>query len=520
LSSRDKSPIPELPVAGSEEGDASPQRSWACRPTGRALVWIVLALSLLTVPNSCRSLTRRVRLVVNGIGREIHTRQATVMGVLEEAGVVVCPEDAVYPAPTKEVTWGQIITLRQACWARVAVDGQVHRLRIRADSALELLKDMGVLLRSQDRLLVNGQRVSDAQMPRGSPLTADSRQVTSRGPRPVEFPSPPPLQVVVERAVPLYVHDENGEYRTLSAAKTVGEALHEAQISIYRGDRVEPSLDSPLTAGTRVLIERAIPLTIQVDESILHTRTRGDSVADVLAEEQLSLWDQDYVVPAESAPLSPNLAIRVVRVREETIVEQETIDFETEWGPSAEVELDQERMVREGHPGIIARRFRIRYEDGQVIARTLQEEWRAQEPQSRFIGYGTKIVSRQVDTPNGPLSYWRKIRVYATAYTAATSGKSRDHPEYGITRLGWRMRWGIIAVDPRVINFNTRIYVPGYGVGVSGDTGGKILGRHIDLGYDETNLKHWYWWTDAYLLDPPPPRHRIRWVLPDWPKER
>ncbi len=480
-----------------------------------------MALFLLTVPHSCGSLTRRVRLVVNGVGQDIHTRQATVMGVLEEAGLLVSPEDAVYPAPTKEVTWGQIITLRQARWARVVVDGQVHRLRIQADSALELLKEMGVSLRSQDRLLVNGEQVSsDAQMPGGNPLTTDSRQVASRGPRPVEFPSLPPLYMVVERAVPLYVNDETEEYRILSAAKTVGEALHEAQISIHRGDQVEPLLDSPVTAGMHVLIERAMPLAIQVDGSTLHTRTQANTVADVLAEEQLSLWDQDYVVPAESAALSPDLAIRVVRVREETIVEQDTIDFEIEWGPSAEVELDQERVVREGQPGIMARRFRIRYEDGQVISRTLQEEWRAQEPQSRFIGYGTKIVSRQVDAPDGPLAYWRKIRVYATSYTAATSGKTRDHPEYGITRLGWQMRWGIIAVDPRVINFNTRIYVPGYGTGVSGDTGGKILGRHIDLGYDETNLKHWYWWTDAYLLDPPPPRHQIRWVLPDWPKER
>jgi len=458
--------------------------------------------------------------VVNGIGRDVHTRQATVIGVLEEAGLVVCPEDAVYPEPTKEVAWEQIITLRQAHWARVVVDGQIHRLRIQADSALELLKEMGVSLRSQDRLLVNGQRVSDAQMPRGGPLIAGSRQVTSRGPRPVEFPSSPPLQVVIERAVPLYVSDGDEEYRTLSAAQTVGEALHEAQIPIHRGDRVEPSLNSPLVAEMRVLIERATPLTVQVDGGTLHTRSLGDTVADVLAEEQLSLWDQDYVIPAESAILSPDLAIRVVRVREETIVEQDIIDFEIEWGPSAEVELDQERVVQEGQPGIMARRFRIRYEDGQEIARTLQEDWRAQEPQSRYIGYGTKIVSRQVDTPDGPLSYWRKIRVYATSYTAATCGKSRDHPEYGVTRLGWPMRWGVIAVDPRVINFNTRIYVPGYGVGVSGDTGGKILGRHIDLGYDETNLKHWYWWVDAYLLDPPPPRHRIHWVLPDWPKER
>jgi 3D (Asp-Asp-Asp) domain-containing protein len=82
------------------------------------------------------------------------------------------------------------------------------------------------------------------------------------------------------------------------------------------------------------------------------------------------------------------------------------------------------------------------------------------------------------------------------------------------------MRKGIVAVDPSVIPLRSKVYVPGYGVGIAGDTGGSIKGRHIDLGYDEDNLVLWYRWVDVYLLDPPPPRSQIRWVLPNWPVER
>ena len=520
LSSKDKSPAPEPPIEGPGEGATSSRQPWVRRPPvpframDRALSWIALALFLLIIPNSCSPLARRVRLVVNGTGREILTPRTTVMGILEQAGLMVHPEDIVHPAPATEVASGQTITLEQARWATVVVDGQVHHLRTQASSAWELLKEMGVILRPQDRLLVNGQWVSAPQMP------GDTRQVTSRGPRPIGFFPPAPLHVEVVRAVPLHVKDEGEEHHILTAAATVGEALYEARIPIYRGDQVEPSLDSSLTAGMRVLIQRAIPLTIHMDGSTIHTRTRGDTVADVLAQEEVSLWDQDCVVPAESTALSANMAIRVVRVREETIVEQEAIPFETAWTPDAELELDQRRVERAGQPGIIARRFRIHYEDGQVITRTLEEEWRAQEPQSRLLAYGSRIVSRQVDTPDGSRSYWRKVRVLVTSYSAATAGKSPDHPRYGVTRLGWEMRRGIIAVDPRVINFGTRIYVPGYGEGVAGDTGGKIRGRHIDVGYDEVDLRLWYRWMDVYLLGRPPPRHEIRWVLPDWPRER
>ena len=509
MSSEDKSVAFEL--SGGQGGIFSRWR-WVHRLLGQLLSWIGLALVMSTVPVSSSPLTRRVRLVVNGTGRTICTPRTTVIGILEEAGLAVHPEDVVCPAPTTEVAFGQTVTLRQARWATVIVDGQVHQLRAQVSTVGGLLKRIGVILRPQDRLLVNGQRVSALQ------VSGSGRQ--DNGCDCLCFLPSAPVHVAVVRAMPLHITDGGREHHVLTAGATVGEVLYEAGIPIYRGDQVEPSLDSSPTAGMGVLIQRAIPLAIHVDGSVIGTRTLGDTVADVLAQEHVSLWDQDYVVPAESATLSAGMAIAVVRVREETIVEREAIPFETLWAPDAGLELDQRRVEREGQPGIFARRFRIRYEDGQVVTRTLEEEWRAQEPRSTLVAYGTKIISRQVDTPQGPRSYWRKVRVLVTSYSAATSGKSRDHPRYGVTRLGWEMHRGIIAVDPRVINFGTRIYVPGYGEGVAGDTGGKIRGRHIDVGYDEVDLRLWYRWMDVYLLGSPLPRPQIRWVLPDWPRER
>lgn len=40
---------------------------------------------------------------------------------------------------------------------------------------------------------------------------------------------------------------------------------------------------------------------------------------------------------------------------------------------------------------------------------------------------------------------------------------------------------GAIAVDPRVIPMGSRIFVPGYGWGTAEDTGGAIIGYHIDV---------------------------------------
>lgn len=72
------------------------------------------------------------------------------------------------------------------------------------------------------------------------------------------------------------------------------------------------------------------------------------------------------------------------------------------------------------------------------------------------------------------------------------------------------MRFGIVAVDPRIIPLGTNVYVPGYGQGLACDTGSAIVGKRIDLGYDDNNLKFWRGWVDVYLLPPVPQNIRYR----------
>jgi 3D (Asp-Asp-Asp) domain-containing protein len=224
------------------------------------------------------------------------------------------------------------------------------------------------------------------------------------------------------------------------------------------------------------------------------------------------------VEPALDTPLQPHTAINIQRIREEIDYEEEVLPFDTVWRPDIEVPIDQRLVKTTGKEGVQRYRYRARYEGGVEVARLLEDDWVAVEPETKVIAYGQKITPLTLETPEGTITYWRKVRMYATSYSPGRSGTPKTAPWYGRTRLGMELSKGVVAVDPAVVNMQQKLYVPDYGSAIAGDTGGGVKGKHIDLGYSDDDYRSWHWWTDVYLLWPPPPSYAIRYVLPNWPQ--
>ncbi|MFO7742270.1 MAG: ubiquitin-like domain-containing protein [Anaerolineae bacterium] len=449
----------------------------------------VLLLTVGSLAAGYRTTRASVTLVIDGESRQLRTHQDTIDAVLTDAGVQLHPEDAIAPPPESSIQPGMTVHIERARPVEVSVDGQSTTLQTHATSVDEVLKQAQVTLGPYDEMRVEG----------------DLRTESSRADRP---------RIVIRRALPCTLHDGDRTTTLHTTAPTVGEALREAGFTLYLADRVRPDLSTRISPGMSIHVERSTPVTVQVDGRTMRTRTHRDRTGDVLADLGIVLTGQDYTVPALDAPLGDTATIDVVRVSERFLIEQEPIPFESEWRPDPDLEIDHQRLLQEGSPGVRERRIRVRYENGQEISRTMENQYVAVAPTTKVQGYGTKIVVRTLETPSGPVEYWRKIRMLATSYSAGTAGTSRSSSWYGRTATGLTMRKGIVAVDPGVINLGAEVYVPGYGVGLAGDTGGAIKGKRIDLGFDDSNLELWYRWVDVYLLTPVPPAGRIDYTLP------
>lgn len=158
-------------------------------------------------------------------------------------------------------------------------------------------------------------------------------------------------------------------------------------------------------------------------------------------------------------------------------------------------EIGDDATIQEGVDGKKTTITKVSYYQGEEYSREVVST-EVTPPREKIIAKGTKIVWRSFDTSIGQISYWRKIRMWATSYDSRCNGCDET------TAIGLRAGKGVVAVDPQIIKLGSRVYIPGYGLAIAGDTGGAIKGAAIDLGFDDSRLAGWIsHFVDVYLIN-------------------
>jgi len=458
-----------------------------------------------------------VLVTVDGIEESITTHRHTVSELLFDLGIPIRAADRVYPTVATPLTENLQIQVERARAVQIWADGREVNAASWGETAQKILEDAAVDFGKYDQVLYNGKPLA-LHEPLPIPHLEYQPSTYSRGylwdNLRVE-----PLQLHLQRATSLSIRDGGLPFTVETTAFTVGEALQQVGIIVYLGDLVQPALGTQISPGLRVFIQRSKPVTLRVDGHTLKTRTRAASVGEALTEIGVGISGLDRIEPPLNSTLKDDLTIAITRIREEIEITEQIVPYETVFQPSSTLAIDTQEVVNVGAEGVTRKRFRVRYEDTAEISRMEEDTWIAQEPAQRVIAYGQGIEPQTATMPDGTvITYWRKIRMLASSYSAGTAGVAKSNPWYGRTYSGELMRKGVVAVDPRVIPLRTQVYVPGFGRGDALDTGSAILARRIDLGYDDDNLVLWNRWVDVYLLWPPPPSHQITWVLPNYPR--
>ncbi|OMF25248.1 hypothetical protein BK133_21630 [Paenibacillus sp. FSL H8-0548] len=277
--------------------------------------------------------------------------------------------------------------------------------------------------------------------------------------------------------------------------------LDEQAIAIGPHDEVSIPLNAAIKDGDRIEVTHAIPVIVKADGKTSTVYTTERTVQAAIEELNIPVREQDKVVPPLETAVDTELTVTVVRVDTKVSETERTMPFSIVKKQDPTLEAGKEKLVQTGKEGLVVEHIEKQYEDGILISKTMVNKVVEAAAVDQVIAIGTKKAEPKVTvlsnkspsvatlTKSG-VTFNAKTtlkNVTLTAYSAgvASTGKDEDHPEYGVTASGTKVKEGrTIAVDPKVIPIGWWVYIEGIGFRRAEDTGSAIKGNKIDVYFD------------------------------------
>lgn len=157
---------------------------------------------------------------------------------------------------------------------------------------------------------------------------------------------------------------------------------------------------------------------------------------------------------------------------ENLISESKPIPFKIRYEVSRTVGRGRIVLKQPGKKGELITYYKIENVNGKSVRQKVRTERIEPQDEVHLIGHMGYSTSR------GHYDRGRVLTMEATAYDPSAGRGSRAT---GRTKMGIPARYGVVAVDPRVIPLGSMVYVEGYGIAYACDIGSAIKGNRIDI---------------------------------------
>jgi 3D (Asp-Asp-Asp) domain-containing protein len=257
-------------------------------------------------------------------------------------------------------------------------------------------------------------------------------------------------------------------------ALTVKGALADAGVVLSDADGYVITNADEFKDGATVEVIRAMPIKVWKAG-----KTTEYSIGRGTVKEALDAVGVEYgnckVYPALSEKPTAGMTINVITNRAKMTTELRDLPYEVKLQNSDNLPRGRREVITPGTNGETKVTISVETVGNRQFNREVCEEVvTPAQPEVVAVGTGANML----ETARGYVRYRQVKEVEATAYTLAEGSGA------GVTSTGIVPYKGIIAVDPSEIPYGTRVYIPGYGFAMAGDTGGAIQGNRIDLYMD------------------------------------
>ncbi len=242
-----------------------------------------------------------------------------------------------------------------------------------------------------------------------------------------------------------------------------------------------------ILAESYFILNKNITLIVKGKEK--NISTFKSNVKDLLEEKNIKFDVNDIISADLDSKIKNGQKIEIIDVKEKIIKESKEVPFEVTIVEDNNLLKGKTEVKTEGQAGKNELVYKITYHNGKEVDKKFVEEVVSSKPVNKVVKKGVKTEIQVASSRGSDLgrtqstsSNRKHMKVVATAYTGHTK-----------TATGSTPKWGTIAVDPSVIPYGTKVYIPQFDkIFIAEDCGGAIKGNKIDI-YMENESKVYNW---------------------------
>lgn len=160
-------------------------------------------------------------------------------------------------------------------------------------------------------------------------------------------------------------------FSVVHQANSLSEAFQAAGVDYFPEDKVAYFPDPSLGIGTVITAQRALPVTVIDGKKTRVLRTWQITVGDFLKEKKIELGNDDKIAPTLVTPLTKNTTIIITRVARTNVTEIETVPYQTKIEKDYNQFVGGQTVLKVGKNGRLEKTYLLIREDGELVSKTL-----------------------------------------------------------------------------------------------------------------------------------------------------
>ncbi len=214
----------------------------------------------------------------------------------------------------------------------------------------------------------------------------------------------PDYQVNIYRARPVFVVDGTTRVKIMSPYQVADQIAKNAQITLYPEDNatIKPSSDFVgYGAGLEMVIDRAVPIMLDLYTNKTQVRTQAVTVGGMLKEKGINLGVNGRVSVPVSTPIVADMEVRVWREGKQTVSVNQPVGFDTERIFDADRLIGYKEVQTAGVEGSRTITYEIEVKNGVEISRKEIANIVVKQPTKQVVVIGIKAGASALTRSKG-----------------------------------------------------------------------------------------------------------------------